>query len=255
MKIQKILPVFSLLTLFLLYGCSSTPELISTTVNNIVIDGNTSDWGASLKYLPDEKVAVGVSNDNNYFYLCLTTNDFGKVMPMFAGGFTVWLKPEKSDSSLGIKYPLNNIVDEARMMVNPERFREKGRGAILKGLLENQNEIRILNKDKFPVTVISTADSSGLVARLGYNNDQFVYELRVPLKTNKYGITASPGEKISVKFETEMPERRNLGEQGEGGMNPDGGMGRNPGGFGKGRTFGEHGSFEPIDFSVNVTLK
>jgi hypothetical protein len=255
MKIQKILPVFSLFTLFLLYGCSSTPELISTTGNNIVIDGNVSDWGVNLKYFPDEKVALGVSNDNNYFYLCLTTGELDKIIPMFAGGFIVWLQPEKSDSSLGIKYPLHNIVDESRMMVNPERFREKGRGTILTELLENQNEIRILNKDKFPVTAISTADSSGLMAKLGYSNDQFVYELRVPLKTNKYGITASPGEKISVKFETEMPERRNLGGQGEGGMNPNGGMRRNPGGYGGERTFREHKSFEPIDFSVDVILK
>ena len=199
---------------------------------------------------------MGVSHNKYSFYLCLTTNDFGKVMPMFAEGFVVWLTPEKSDSSLGIKYPLHNIVDEANMMVNPERFREKGRGTMLKELLEKQNEIRILNKDKFPVTAISTSDSSGLMAKLGYNNNQFVYELRVPLKTSSYGISvAFPGEKILVKFETEMPERRHMGGPGEGGMNPNGGMGRNPGGFGGDRNFGEHRSFEPIDFSVNVTLK
>jgi hypothetical protein len=261
MKLQKISLAFSFFVLIFFFGCSSTPELISTTGNNIVIDGNDSDWGANLKYLPDEKVAVGVSNDDNYFYLCLTTSDLSKVMPMFGAGFTVWLENEKNDSTLGIRYPLHNIVNEARVMTNPEAVREKGRGMLLKKLMSDQDEIRILNKDNFPVTAISTSDSSGITARIGYNNDQFVYELRVPLNNNdnnKYCLSAIPGEKLSVKFETEKPERKNFGGRRGGGMMGQGGMGREFGGGGyRGGNpeGGERMSFEPIDFSVEVTLK
>jgi hypothetical protein len=259
MKLLKLFLIPSFILPFLFTGCSSTIELVSTTGNNIVIDGNASDWGANLKYLPDEKAAVGVSNDINYLYLCLTTSDLSKVMPMFGAGFTVWIKNEESDSSLGIRYPLHNIVNEARVMVNPGAFREKGRGMMLKKLMADQNEIRILNSDKFPVTVISTSDSSGLTARLGYNNDQFVYELRIPLNSNnneKYYISASQGDKLSVQFETERPERKNFGRQREGGMIPPEGMG---GGYGGGywgeRPNGGRMSFEPINFSVEFTLK
>ena len=261
MKIQKISLIFLLSSATFFFGCSSTPELISTTGNNIVIDGDASDWGANLKYLQDEKLAVGVSNDNNYFYLCLTTNDLGRVMPMFAEGFVVWLENEKSDSSIGIKYPLHNIVNEARIMINPDAPREKGRGLMLKKLMTEQDEIRILNKANFPLTAISTSDSSGLTAKLGYNNDQFVYELRVPFinkSKDKIGISAVPGEKILVKFETEKPERRNFGERrgGEDGMMQPGGMGRGFGGGNRGENSeGERPSFNPINFSVDVTLK
>lgn len=257
MKTRKMLLILPLFILIIFAGCGTTPELISTTPNNISIDGNAADWGANLKYFPDEKAAIGVSNNNQYLYLCLTTNDLGSIMPMFAKGFVVWLENEKSDSSIGIKYPLHNIVNEAKIMINPEAFQEKGRGMMLKKIIDEQNEIRILNKDNFPVTSIPTSDSSGLTARIGYNNDQFVYELRVPINNNKekYYIHAIPGEKILVKFETETPERRNFGERGGGMMQPGGGMG-NPGGdYGSESGGGDRPHFNPINFKVEVTLK
>jgi len=256
-KIHSLIP---LLVIFI-GGCSSAPELTSyPPVNKITIDGNPADWG-SLKYLPDEKVALGVSNDDNYFYLCLTTNDMSKVMPMFAGGFVIWVENRKNDqNTIGIKYPLHNIVNESRIMINPGEFREKGRGMMILKMIKSQNEMRILNKDEFPVTVISTTDSSGLKARLGFQEGQFVYELRVPLKIdeqNKYGINAGPGDKLLVKFETERPGRDDFkGKGNERDMRPPGGMGGFPGG-GRGgmrQGGGERMSFEPIDFSVEVTL-
>ncbi len=253
------IPALAFAALFL-FGCSSTTELTSTPVpGNIVINGDASDWGTSLKYLPDEKVAVGVSNDNDYLYLCLAANDMSKVMPMFAGGFTVWLENEnKNGSTIGIKYPLHNIVNESRIMLNPGEFEERGRGMMISKLIKNQDEIRILNEDNFPLTVISVSDSSGLTARLGYKNDQFIYELRVPLKVNeqnKYGINADPGEKLLIKFETEKPERNNFGgREGQDGNRPGGGMGGFPGG-GMRPEGGGRRSFEPIDFAVEVTLR
>jgi hypothetical protein len=262
LKITSLLVISALLIMFA--GCSSTIEITSTTPpGRIDINGDASEWGTDLKYLNDEKVAVGISNDNNYFYLCLTTNDMSKVMPMFLGGFTVWLQNENNDNNaIGIKYPLHNIVNESRVMLNPGEFREKGRGMMIEKMMKDQDEIRILNKDNFPITVISTSDSSGLTAMVGYKNDQFVYELRVPLKIdeqNKYGLNANPGEKLLVKLETEKPERRNFGRgEGEEGMQPPGGMGGYPGGgrMGGMRSGGGEGrSFEPIDFSMEVTLK
>ncbi len=257
-KIYSLIP----LLVIIIGGCSTTPELTSSpAVNKITIDGNPADWGNGLKYLKDEKVALGVSNDNNYFYLCLTTNDMSKVMPMFAGGFVVWVENEKNDqNTIGIKYPLHNIVNESRIMVNPGEFRERGRGMMISEMIKSQDEIRILNKDNFPVTVISTSDSSGLKAALGFYDGQFVYELRVPLKLdeqNKYGVSADPGDRLLVKFETERPERDNFKTGGdERGMRPPGGIGGFPGGGGGGmrQGGGERMSIEPVDFSVDVIL-
>lgn len=264
MRIKALLPLLitSLLTFFV--GCSSTVELTSTPVENpIKINGDASDWGTNLKYFSDEKVALGVANDNSYLYLCLTTADMSKVMPMFVGGFTVWVENENNDENkIGIKFPLNNIVTESRMMLNPREFREKGRDMMISKMIKKQDEIRILNKDNFPVTVISTSDSSGLKAHLGFNNGQFVYELRVPLKTdeqNKYGINAVSGNKLLVKFETNKPDRGNFNDRGnEGEMRPPGSMGGYYGGERREgmRPEGREGmSFEPIDFSTEITLR
>jgi len=246
----------------LMTGCSSTLEMASNPVpGSININGDAADWGTNLKYIPDEKAAVGISNDNNYFYLCLTTADMSKVMPMFAGGFTVWLENEtNNDEVIGVKYPLHNIVNESRIMVNPGEFREKGRGMMISKMIASQDEIRILNKNNYPLTVISTSDSSGLKAAIGYNNDQFIYELRVPLKVdahNKYGLNAHPGDKLLVKLETEKPDRGNFGGRENGdGMRPGGEMGGGFPGGGRGMRPGgeERGVFEPVDFSLEVTL-
>ncbi len=259
---NKILISLVFILILLMTGCSSTLEMTSNPVpGSININGDAADWGSDLKYIPDEKAAVGISNDKSYFYLCLTTADMSKVMPMFAGGFTVWLKNEnKGDEMIGVKYPLHNIVNESRIMVNPGEFREKGRGMMISKMINNQDEIRILNKDKYPVTVISTSDSSGLKAAIGYNNDQFIYELRVPLKVdnqNKYGLNARSGDKLLVKLETEKPDRENFGGRANGdGMRPGGEMGGGFPGGGRGmRPGGEgKGSFEPVDFSLEVTL-
>ncbi len=248
------------ISVMLITGCSSTLELTSTpSAGTININGDASDWGSNLRYIPDEKAAVGISNDNNYFYLCLTTSDMGKVLPMFAGGFTVWLENENNnDAVIGVKYPLHNIVNESRIMVNPDEFREKGSGMMMTKMIKSQDEIRILNSDNYPVTVISTADSSGLMAAIGYNNDQFIYELRVPLKVddqNKYGIDAKSGDKLLVKLETEKPDRGNLG--GRDGMgNPGGEMGGGFPGGNRGMRPGGGGrpAFEPVNLSLEVTL-
>jgi hypothetical protein len=254
MRMLSVVPTIIIFALSFLNGCSSTPELLSTAGSEITIDGNAEDWGVNLKYFPDENMAIGVSNNDKYFYLCLTTNEMGRVIPMFAEGFVVWVENEKSDSSIGIKYPLHNIVNEARIMINPEAFREKGKGMMLKELIDEQNEIRILNKDNFPVSAIPTSDSSGLTAKIGLNNDQFVYELRVPISSaDKYYLSAAPGEKILVIFETETPEMRNRGERRGGGIMQPGGM-DNPGGFGDREGAGK-GPFNPINFDVEVTLQ
>lgn len=259
---NKVLIGVFFISALLVTGCGSTVELTSTPVpGRININGDAADWGTNLKYIPDQKAAVGISNDNNYFYLCLTTSDMSKVIPMFVGGFTVWLQNESgNDEEIGIKYPLHNIVDESRAMLNPAEFREKGRGMMISKMIKNQDEIRILNQDNYPLTVISTSDSSGLKAAIGYNNDQFVYELRVPLKVdeqNKYGINARPGDKLLVKLETSKPDRGNFGGRERGMRPPEGGMGGGFPGEGRGgmRPGGEgRGSFEPIDFSIEVTL-
>ena len=252
----------------LLSGCSGDKELLSNWTNQqIKIDGETSDWQNNLEYLKDDNVALGFKNDNNFLYICLATNDFTKVFPMFRGGFITWFEPENSGKTIGIKYPMHNISNNNEQVPNSseEIYNRRNPGEFINRMLARQNEMQILNEDKLPLTDIPIENKEGIEAKLGYHSDRFIYELKIPLNDNKYAykISALPGEKIKIKFETEEPERKNFGGGREGDMSMRGEGGEKSGFGGErpegGRRFGmrngNRGSFEPLNFSVEVTLK
>ena len=74
--------IISIISLFLLsfVGCSSSELMVSSSVNNITIDGNHEDWSGKLKYYEDEKVAIGFQNDDKNLYFCLVTSDRANAM-------------------------------------------------------------------------------------------------------------------------------------------------------------------------------
>jgi len=267
---QNCISIISVLFLiFFANGCSGDKELISDWTNQqIKIDGETSDWQSNLEYLSDNNVALGFKNDGKYLYTCLTTNDFTKVLPMFRTGFIIWFEPENGGKTIGIKYPMHNISNNNDRMPNSnEIISDRGDpGAFIDKMLERQNELQVLNEDKYPLTDVPVENDEGIKAKLGYHSDRFIYELQMPLNDSKYAykIQALPGEKIKIKFETEQPDRKDFrGERG-GGMRMSGGEGgERPGGFGgegrhggmrSGMNKGER-SFEPLNFSVELTLK
>lgn len=251
-------------------GCSSEKELISNWRDKeVTIDGNASDWEGKLTYYTDYNAAVGIRNDDKNIYICLTTTDPMKVMPMFRRGFTIWLEPENDDSkTLGYKFP---FFDNGKMAQPEPRgegggFNRENIEKMIGEMIKDQNEMQIFRKDKYPLTMISLQNNEGIKAALGYDNNEFVYELQVPLKgTNyQYAVSAAPGEKLKIKFETDQRQGgegnggRRMG--GRGGMRPGGGE---PGGgeLGGGQPGGEMGnpgmrraSFEPFNFTLNVTL-
>ncbi|MFZ0453014.1 MAG: hypothetical protein WAM24_04630 [Ignavibacteriaceae bacterium] len=257
-----------LFSLVLLSGCSGEQKLLSIWTNQqIKIDGETSDWQNNLKYLKDDNVALGIKNDNNFLYICLTTNDFTKVFPMLRGGFIAWFEPENGGKTIGIKYPIHNTSNNNQVPNSSEEiYNRQNPGEFINRMLAKQNELQILNEDKLLLTDMPIKNNEGIEAKLGYNSDRFVYELKVPLSDSKYAykLSAVPGEKLKIKFETEEPERKNLGKEREGGMRMSGGEEGERGEFGGersegGRRFGMRNggrdSFAPLNFSVEVTLK
>ena len=258
----------ALFSLSILSGCSGDKELISGWTNQqIKMNGETSDWQNNLEYMKDYNVAVGFKNDNKFLYICLTTNDFTKVFPMFRGGFITWFKPENDGKTIGIKYPIHNNSNNNEQVPNSQEeiYNRRNPGEFIKRMLDRQNEFQILNEDKSLLSDVPLDNKEGIEAKLGYHSDRFIYELKVPLSDNKYSykISALPGEKIKIKFETEEPERRNFGGEREGGMRMRGEGGERSGFGGErpegGREFGmrngNRGSFEPLNFSVELTLK
>jgi hypothetical protein len=267
---RKYLKIIALVlfSLVLLSGCSGEQELLSNWTNQqIQIDGKTSDWQDNLEYIKDVNVALGIKNDNKFIYICLTTNDFTKVFPMLRGGFITWFEPENGGKTIGIKFPIHNISNNDQIPNSSEEvYNRRNPEKFINRMLERQNELQILNEDKQILTDMPTKNKEGIEAKLSYNTDRFVYELKLPLSNSKYAykLSAVPGGKLNIKFETEEPDRKNFNRERGSGMRMSGGEeGERPefGGerSGRERRFGmrnsSRGSFEPLNFTVEVTLK
>ncbi len=257
----------------LITGCSSTEKLQSNwNGSEMKIDGDYSDWENSLHAVKDQGVSLGFKNDDKFLYLCLITTDRGKMMQMMRAGFVIWFYPEKSDGKgFGLMYPMPfsmlNLDRDEQQDYNKELFQPDKMNDMFKKMLGEKNEFQIINQDKFPLGQYPLENKEGIKAKLGYNADRFIYELQIPLGTQKkyeYEVASLPGEKLKIQFET--LESQNEGTRGEGrgrGMRPHGGErgngeeseGRRPEG---GMRKGEGGHFsrpQPFNYEVEILLQ
>lgn len=253
--------------LVLIYNCS-TPTLQSKLKDHVIsVDGNRQEWEGELKYFKDEKVAIGISNDSNNVYFCLATSDNSKIMKILRSGFTIWLDPQNSDGkTLGIQYPIRKERKSDINGISGNRKKNILGGFNAKKMIEkleaNQYEFLILNEDKFPLNAYPLKNDSGVEVRIGYEMNQLVYELKMPLANNKYSqiyTDALPNEILKVGFETgefdrpERGERGNQGMRGQGGGMTGGGRGGMRGGQ-RPNMNNMQKMMEPLQFWIEVKL-
>lgn len=258
--------------LSVLTSCGSSAVVQNTwRSTEIKIDGNYTDWQSHLKLLPDQKISLGFTNDDKFLYMCLVTEDRMKVMQMTRAGLITWFIPSSgSENTFGIKYPLPNKNPPREQMQNAGRelFQQGGQGGldkIVNTMLEKQNEMQILNSDKYSLSLLPIENQDGIKAKLGYIDGKFVYELQVPLAVRNQGdyafqIASTPGENLQIKFETEQAEAaagRGSGAgmaQGGGGQMGGGGMGGMRQGTGSGGNNQRFQMPEPLNYSTEVKL-
>ena len=268
-KFSEILRSAGLVFLFLLgaYGCSSVPEVISTRNNkDIVVDGKQLDWGNSFTSVKNENAAISFKNDDENLYICFITSDNRKIVNILSSGLTVWLYPSDSKDVIGIQYPVRKPMEELHSVANERR--EGMEPADINGriqrLLKVQNELIIVDENNIGVYSSLPDAEKGFKAKIGYGMDQLVYELKVPLTTNKeftqFVFRANPGDNIKVKFESgkiqnkrmenDQDENSGSGNEGMGGRH---GRGGNPGGMGNKKGNGSD-SNGPLDYEFKVKL-
>ncbi len=247
----------------LFYGCGSTAQLQSTWNNDeIKIDGNSSEWQSSAFMVEDEGVILNFKNDNEFLYLCLITNNRGKIAQMMRSGFIVWFDSNPDESKVfGIKYPMQvSLLDrDERREFNKEIFRDGDMKNHFVKMIEDAKEFQILNEKYFPLGQLPIENNEGIKVKLGLDSERFIYELQVPIETSKQyqnKIAAGPGEKIKINFETLDYEfdRIPLGgmkppseREGMGSQRPQGGMRK-----GEGKQFEKP---EPFNFKIELQLQ
>lgn len=216
-------------SIILLYGCSSVKEVQSHLSNSIIkVDGIQNEWEGKLYFDSKSKIAVGFQNDTENLYLCITTNDRTNIMKIFRLGLTIWLEPTGNGKKIGIKYPM---VDNERIYDMPNRFElpdneRENPDERFKKLLISQNEVSIVNEDNYPLYLISNSDEKNIQAKIEVSNGSFVYELKIPLATNKqakYFLESSPNEQIKIGILTnELKQDSPMGRPGSGMNRGDG---------------------------------
>lgn len=269
MKYFKIVPLAICTGLIFFYGCSGASKVESSFNNNeIKIDGNQSDWTGKLQTIKDDNVAYAFKNDGQNLYMCLVTSDATKAMRILTMGLTVWLNPGNSKDEIGVKFPMRPEQGEMRasgMRLPPDSSGIRGREQRIRNLISKQELLQVINKDDLPLYTSEIAAASDFQAKMSYEKDQFVYELKVPIESNKNAQTdlkAQPGDEVEVKVETgkfEIPQRAGGMRMGggEGGMRPPRGEGgqRGTGGRqGGGERGGFRRDFKPIEYNFDVKL-
>ena len=239
-----------------------------------MIDGIPSEWRGATTWVQSPNCAVGVKNDADYLYLCLSSPLEEIAVQIVMRGFTVWLDPEGDGGrTFGIHCPIGSPMGTGKPKELGEVARDQARfqEMIVDRLKNAGSVLEIVGADNDSGTRLTAGDAPGIEVALGYQDGRVVYELKVPLRRDErhpYAIGIKGNKhRIGVGFQTPeitrdemmaaMGERRNGGMPGGGpraGAPPEGEMpggdmdgGRIPGG-------GPRNMPQPLDVWVKVQL-
>jgi len=231
---SSFLKSFSLYLAFILAtthlaGCKNLELNSQWRDRDVVVDGVNSEWQNSTTYLEDEKVLIGVMNDENFLYISLITDNPDLRRQMMGQGFIVWFDPSGGKKKVfGIQYPLGLQEMGVPMMdfVGPDVDNEMRQEIIEQSLME----LKILRSDEDDWDRMIVTDAIGIEVKVN-DTGPFVYELRVPLRNSEHHPYAIGVKRESVGIGLEMQkfDRKKM-MAGRGGGMRGGGMGR-PGGM------------------------
>jgi len=219
----------------------------------IVIDGNASDWTNNIHGFSDAHFGIGIANDSQFLYLCLTTDNRSIAKRMMRFGCTIRFTGQKGHQ-FGIHFPCasgstlpsrhNRNQDSNQEMSNEDNsFIES-----INQSIEIYDEDR---KDMIPVKAL-IAESLGVFARIKPDKECCALELKMPINLSPvHGFALCPQNDscLDVSIDVNAPEQAKkeesssksddgMGGGAGGGVGHGGGMGGSGGGMGGG---GHHG--------------
>lgn len=206
----------------------------------IVIDARSDDWLDTLYYFESKMLSIGFFNDESDLYVCLLAEHPMLQAQVVSQGFTLWFDPGGGkEKSFGIKFPIGmqNMHEQMDFMRTQESGpdREKMRQAFEKSLADLEILRAGAVKQRIPVD-----EAKGIEIKVRNETGLFVYELKVPLKSDEehpYAIGAKAGTEIGIGLEVPKIDRdemrKTMQERTGGGGMPPGGGGMPPGGMGE----------------------
>jgi hypothetical protein len=170
------------------------------------IDGNDEEWRGRTVPLAKQRFMLGLQNDGEALYLCLTTRDRVLTTQIARQGLMVWLDPgveRPKKHQFGVHFP----IDPRLSLSRDAAARWPRDGANVSEW--SQAAIGILGPGKGEPRRVPLDETGGLEARVGALGEVLVFELKVPLKSaavGPYALAAEPGG--AFRLEVETPEWR-----------------------------------------------
>ena len=232
------------LSIFFLVGCGLFEVDSKWRDRDIAIDGKSGDWLNAMLYFEEERISLGLLNDENFMYICMIVDD-----PFIRGqivrqGFELWFNPKGGKKKIfGIRFPIGMLEAEmppeemktrrvpmkpSRDELDPERLNQV--------LRRQMDELEILGPGKDESMRMPVEKAKGIEVKIEVASGVVIYELKVPLHLSEdlpFAIGAKAGDLIGVRLKIPKMDfgqvRRRMG----GGMGmPGGGRGGMGGGMG-----------------------
>ena len=171
----------------------------------IRIDGDDEEWRGRMVPVEGQRFSLGVVNDGEALYLCLSTRDRVLATQIGRQGLIVWLDPADGSKKhvLGVHFPIDPRLVAAR----DPNMRWSGSDPGQSG----QESVGILGpgkKAKDDAKRMSIDMAGGILARFKFKGEVLVYEMKIPLQGagSPYAVPVAPGG--SIRLELETPEWR-----------------------------------------------
>lgn len=221
--------LIALCALLLAPGCGSSVELTSEwTGREVAVDGVRTDWTELPARLAGPDVRIGMKNDKDNLYVCLTTESRSTQFQMLALGTTVWFDAEgKKNKTFGVQFPVMGLLQGRRPVVPTNR--EEANRFMEALVAAAQSQFEIIGPEAGERKKIADRQAKGIDVHLGYGDGMLTYELKVPLRRTAdvpYGVALDPSKPFTIGFETgDFAEMMRLQASGPGGARGAAGAG------------------------------
>ena len=197
--------------LMLIIGCKEKINITSSYASNqIIIDGSGKDWNeAEFSYFNDDKVSVGISNDESHIYLLLLTRDLMLIKNIEKRGLNIWVDEKGgTNKKIGIKILKNNdeFLPQKKQIRSPELSPEEREQLILQIAQKEFTYVLTNSKKNWSIT-----NKHSTKASKGTERGFIFYEFQIPLSLiEPINFDLRNNKKFSIGFELGEIDKDNL---------------------------------------------
>jgi uncharacterized membrane protein YgcG len=227
--------------------CSAQTKTIQTLQPppaNITIDGDTKEWGDSLRYYNAEKmINYALANNKDTLYMAIRVNDRTEQARILRAGLTFSIDTKgKKKETYSITFPLNmdgGIPLSSIQKDDNGDITQQDRDELMRERITTLRGIKVVGFKDIEGDMITTSNTYGIRTAINYDDkDYLVCEAAIPLKFFHADDPAK--NEWAFNFKINGIQRKPQSE-GDGEKETSGGRGGRGGGMGGGGRGGRGG--------------